>query len=168
MAHKLRSLAMIRKNEADPCPFGLDIPIACNTVGDLIDKMAPLEILGPDASSEEKDEIIEANKRLLRWQGPGMRCKYAGRILEPHTKAVECNWGEEDAGDQEAALVGSPNYSKQFSGIGLDGLYTIPLGYYTDNSIDRGFYYGQYSIESIAQDEDNSEAKTEESANKAE
>ena len=64
---------------------------------------------------------------------------------------VECNWNANDAGQhQDGVLVGSPFYYKHFSGIGLDGLYSYPLGYYTDNSIDRGMYYGMYSLEDIA------------------
>lgn len=152
MSRELKKLAMIRKNEADPCPFGLDIPLGCANVGDLITKMGPLSLLGMDADDEEKSELIKANRKLFNWQAPGSPCLYAGNILAEKTKAVECNWGETDEGDKEAALVGSPNYFKNFSGNGLDGTFTFPLGYYSDNSIDRGIYYGGFSIESIAEE----------------
>ena len=65
--------------------------------------------------------------------------------------------------------TGSPFYSKHFSGIGLDGLHSWPLGGYMDNSIDRGFYYGNYSVESTGSEEVEGiekKAVDEESANK--
>lgn len=150
MSKKIVKLAVIRKNDADPCPFGLSIPFGCDNAGEVIDNMAPIDILGPESTSEEKAEIIQANNHLLKWKSPGQPCKYAGQILE-NKEAVECNWDTEAAGDtQHATLRGSPLYYKHFSGVGLDGLYSYPLGYYTDNSIDRGMYYGMYSIESIS------------------
>ena len=83
----------------------------------------------------------------------GGRCVFAGKIFNDKD-AVECNWETNVSGTEEGpALMGSPFYYRHFSGTGLDGLYNYPLGYYTDNSIDRGMYYGMYSIESTGQEE---------------
>ncbi len=154
MSKKIKKLAVIRSNDEDSCPFGLPIPHGCRMAGDLITHMAPLDIL-EDMSDEEKSEIIRANKHLLKWKCPKERCAYAGKLFK-NKDVVECNWGASDEGTaQRGALVGSPFYYKHYSGIGLDGLYSYPLGYYTDNSIDRGMYYGMYSIESTGEsDED--------------
>jgi hypothetical protein len=149
MTKKLVKLAIIRKNEADPCPFALDIPFACQEVGDLVDKMSPVSKSAPDAPA-----LAASNQHLFLWKRPGHRCHYAGKILDPETHAVECNWNSTAAGEEGTPIVGSPWYTKHFSGVGLDGVYTFPLGYYADNSIDRGMYYGMYSIESIASEED--------------
>ncbi len=144
---KLVKLAVIRSNDNTSCPFGLSIPFACSTVGDLITRMAPMDVL-EDMSEKEKALIVKANKHLLMWKNPEARCLYAGKLFKDRG-VVECNWLAGDAGTtQRGALVGSPFYYKHYSGIGLDGLYSYPLGYYTDNSIDRGMYYGFYSIES--------------------
>ena len=153
MTKKIKKLAVIRSNEEHSCPFGLSIPYGCKCVGELIVHMAPLEIL-EDMSDEEKAEIARANKHLLMWKSPELRCIYAGKLFKDK-EVVECNWNANDEGtSQRGALVGSPFYYKHFSGIGLDGLYSYPLGYYTDNSIDRGMYYGMYSIESTGESDD--------------
>jgi len=156
MTKKIRKLAVIRSDSADGCPFGLPISYACKSVGELIYKMAPLDILGSDSTPEEKTEIAEANKHLLRWKAPEQRCPFAGKLFAERPKVVECSWGSnaKETGPG-GALKGSPFFWRMFSGTGLDGLYTYPLGYYTDNSIDRGLYYGPFSIESIAEDTTN-------------
>lgn len=152
MNKKIVKLAIIRKNDSDPCPFGLEIPIACESSGDLVDRMSPVRL-----SSDEAQSIVNSNQHLFIWKNPGQRCKYAGKIPEEETKSVECNWNSTAPGEEGTPIVGSPWYTKHFSGIGLDGVYTFPLGYYADNSIDRGMYYGMYSIESVASKEDSEE-----------
>ena len=154
MTKKIKKLAVIRSNTQDACPFGLPIPFGCKRVGDLITRMAPVDIL-EDSTEEEKEEIAKANRRLFMWMQSEepCECRYAGKLFKDKG-VVECNWDTDVSGEHEkAALVGSPYYYKHFSGIGLDGLYSYPLGYYTDNSIDRGMYYGMYSIESTGQKE---------------
>jgi hypothetical protein len=152
MSKKIVKLAMIRKENEDACPFGLPILLGCKNVGDLIDKMAPINVMGEDSSEEEKQAIITANNHLLNWKSPGAPCKYADKIIG-NKEAVECDWGTNTAGEAGGtALEGSPWYYKHFSGIGLDGLYSYPLGYFSDNSIDRGMYTGMFSIESVATD----------------
>lgn len=145
---KIVRLAVIRSDNVIPCPFGLTVPYACKTVGELIHKMGPINILGPDSSKDEIAEIAEANNHLLRWKSTGQRCPYAGKLF-PDKDVVECNWESNAPGAQSGgSLMGSPFFYKHFSGTGLDGLYSYPMGYYTDNSIDRGLYYGMYSVES--------------------
>ena len=147
MNKKIIKLAVIRSNSQDTCPFGLPIPFGCKKVGELISRMAPVDVLGQNSTDEEKNEIASANRHLLTWtlsEELGGRCKYAGMIFDKKN-VVECNWGTNVGGAKEGpALLGSPFYYRYF----LDGLYSYPLGYYTDNSIDRGMYYGMFSIES--------------------
>jgi len=147
-AKKIVKLAVIRKDEVDPCPFGLSIPFGCQHAGEAIDNMASLDVMGPETTPEEKKAISDANNHVLRWKGNG-QCKYAAKIIsEKH--GVDCSWQTSTAGEAGTALEGSPWYYKNFSGVGIDGLYSYPLGYFSDNSIDRGMYYGMYSVESIA------------------
>lgn len=150
MPKKIIRLAVIRKNEVDGCPFGLSIPEACSKAGSTVQRMAPLNIF-PDLIPTEKEEIIKANQYIYDWKAEGTPCLFAGKILSEKS-AVECNWNSTAAGETVGGtLMGSPFYAKMFSGVGLDGLYSYPLGFYQDNSIDRGPYQGMYSIESIAQ-----------------
>ena len=154
MTKKIFKLAVIRSSKQDECPFGLPIPFGCKKAGEFIARMAPLDVLGENAPKDEKDEIASANRRLLMWmlsEEAGRRCAFAGMIFEDKD-AVECNWDTNVSGRQEGeALLGSPYYYRHFSGTGLDGLYSFPLGFYADNSIDRGMYHGMYSIESTGQ-----------------
>ena|ERR1700748_25436 len=153
MAKKLVKLAIIRKDNEDGCPFGLPITMGCQNAGELVDKMAPINVMGEDSTDEEKQAIKIANNHLLNWQSLGTTCKYSSKIIESK-EAVECEFGEDSIDhDTGGALNGSPWYYKHFSGIGIDGLYSYPLGYFSDDSIDRGMYNGMYSIESIANEE---------------
>lgn len=145
---KIKKLAVIRSGKS--CPFGLLIPGGCKNAGKIVRHMSPLNIL-KDITPEEQAEIAKANNHLLNWKSPCERCMYAGVIFKDKL-VVECNWSENDAGSQQqGSLIGSPFYYKMFSGTGLDGLFSYPLGYYTDNSIDRGIYMGPYSIENIGE-----------------
>ena len=60
----MRKLAMIRKDDEDGCPFGLGIPHACQTVGELVDRMAPLDSLGDESSEDEKELEVEAENLI--------------------------------------------------------------------------------------------------------
>lgn len=160
MDKKIVKLAVIRKSGIDQCPFGLSIPDACSKVGRAVEHMAHLDIL-PNMDEEEKEEIVKANQHIYGWKADGTPCPFAGKLL-PEKSAVECNWDSTAPGETAGgALVGSPFYYKHFSGVGLDGLYSYPLGYYADNSIDRGMYHGMYSIESIAQSDPETTNKNE-------
>ena len=148
---KIVKLAIIRKDDSDPCPFGLPIPFGCQTAGQNIDKMFPLEKLGASSTKDELAKIATANQRLHAWgimnsgEKP-QQCKYAGKIF-PEQKGVDCNKGDTAEGQPEAGvLLGSPAYSKNFAGVSLDGLYSYPLGFLADYNISRNSFYGIYSI----------------------
>jgi len=151
---KMIKKAVIRSNESEPCPFGLPIPYGCHNAGNIVTFMAPLTILGPDTDEEELSEIAKANYHLFMWKNPCKRCKFAGKLFETHNDVVECSFDESYSGAPEigTALTGSPFYYKHFSGVGMDGLYSYPLGYYSDNSIDRAIYMGMYSLEGSGSD----------------
>lgn len=145
--------ADIRKNDDEGCPFGLRIPFGCKMAGDAVDRMGPLKILGEEASDEEKQTLANANKRMLNWtilgkttEEPG-RCKYAAKIF-PEKDAVECNYEDTAPGvGQKSVTLAAPFYSQIFSGIGLNGLYSYPIGFYADYNISRNLFYGLYSLQ---------------------
>lgn len=145
MSKKIIKLAIIRKDSEDSCPFGLGITEGCKNAGKLIIKMAPADALGEDVTKEEKDAIFEANRKLYRWGSCGDRCTYAGKIMKAQG-AVECNFRSNAPGITEKGLLGAPFYSKVYNNLGLDGLYSYPLGYYADHNISRNLYYGAYSL----------------------
>ena len=157
MTKKVVKLAVIRKEDADPCPFGLSIPFGCKHAGETIDKMAPLSIAGEDATLEEREKIAKANKKFYTWQLMNSTekpkpCKYAASIMD-NQGAVDCNYSDTAPGVKGAPILGSPFYSRVMSGVGLDGLYSVPLGYYADFNISRNLYYGIYSIQANANPE---------------
>lgn len=146
-----RKLAVIRKNDDTPCPFGMQVPWACKNAGQIIERMAPLDVLGPEASDDEQRVLAKANLRLLVWElmsgNQPERCTYASHVF-PDKSAVDCNFGDTAPGqDQKSALLGSPFYSRLFTGIALDGLYSYPLGFYGDYNISRNLFYGLYSLQ---------------------
>ena len=141
----------IRKNDMDPCPFGLSIPFACSKAGDCIRKLAPEKALGDEAEDNEKSALARANRKMLSWclmQGETpKRCVYAAKVF-PDQRAVECNFEDTAPGvGEKASLVGAPFYSQIFSGIAMNGLYSYPIGYYADYNITRNLAYGLYSLQ---------------------
>lgn len=160
MSKKIKKLAVIRSDleGGSSCPFGLPISSACKTVGETIYKMAPLSILGDESTEEEEEELSAANQHLYRWNLENKRCPYAGKLFPDNQGVVECNWGSNAPGvNNQPALRGSSFFYRPFNGTGLDGLYSIPLGYYTNNSIDIGYYYGPFSFEATASKEKDEE-----------
>lgn len=152
MFKKLVKLAVIRDNDENPCPFGLDIPFACSSAGEYVDRMAPVNILGKDASTKEKELIKKSNNRLLVWaimQGDEepSKCKYAAKVF-PDKEKVDCSFGDTGSGETPATFLGSPYYSRNFSGIGTMNMTSIPLGYYVDGDISRNLFYGITSFQS--------------------
>ena len=142
---------MIRKNDESPCPFGLPIPFGCKHAGNVIEKMAPLDMLGEEATPEEKKKVSDANVRVLAWSIMGSslepkKCPYAAKLFD-QKEAVECNYEDTAPGMGDVPLAGSPFYSQIFSGVGLEGLYSYPIGYYSDFSITRNLYYGALSLQ---------------------
>lgn len=156
---KIIKLAVIRDNDNEPCPFGLSIPGACKSVGKFIQNMAPLDAMGPDSTSEERKQIAKANQRLMRIMVMAsseepQSCVYAGKLF-PKMDKVECNYGDTAPGIKErGTLIGSPFYSQHFSGVGLDGLNSAPMGFYGDSNISRNSYYGLYSLQGSLDIED--------------
>jgi len=144
-------LAEIRTNDDSPCPFGLPIPFGCKYAGKNVERMAPLDMMGKDTSPEEKKMIAAANTKLLAWNllrspdKPG-QCPYVGKLIEKNDM-VECNYSDSAPGEGPGqALMAAPFYSKIFSGV-LNGLYTYPVGFYSDYNVSRNLYYGTYSLQ---------------------
>lgn len=152
MSKGVKKLAVIRENSDVRCPFGLSIPKACHVAGEYVDKMAPLEDLPMETTEEEKQLVAKANNKLLSWAlmqdtTEIKTCKYLSSFFKDKS-AVDCNWGDTAAGTpNSAALLGSPFYSRIFSGVGLDGLYSYPIGWYADYNISRNLFYGIYSLQ---------------------
>ncbi len=148
---KVVKLAIVRTDDADPCPFGLPIPFGCKHAGEFIDKMAPLKVVGEDGTDKDKDQIRKANKKLLTWRlmesaEEPEQCKYSSDVVKSHD-AVVCNYEDSAPGVGNAPFTGAPFYSKVMQGMGLEGLTSYPIGYYADYNISRNSFYGEYSIQ---------------------
>lgn len=150
---KLIKLSIIRDNESQGCPFGLSIPSACKIAGDTVKNMTSISDLD-DTTKEQENSIINSNNRILRWKSTNQQCIYADKLF-PNSPTVECNFGDTAPTQKEkSVLLGSPFYSQHFAGIGLDGLYSYPLGFYADYNISRNTYYGIYSLQGMNQNKD--------------
>lgn len=135
-------LAIIRGEEVRDCPFGLPITKACQNAGEAIHRMAPLS---STEDEEEQQKIIKANKMVYVYHKTGERCPYADKIMEVHNK-VDCDFADTGEGLQSTPFRGSPLYPSTFYGIGLDGLYGYPLGFYADNNESRNLFFGLFSL----------------------
>lgn len=143
---KIIKLSIIRDNDSQGCPFGLSIPLACKIAGDTVKSMTNISNLD-DATKEQEQFITNANNRILQWKSQNKQCIYADKLF-PNSPTVECNFGDTAPTQKEKSiLLGSPFYSQHFAGIGLDGLYSYPLGFYADYNISRNTYYGIYSLQ---------------------
>lgn len=148
MKKKLVKLAVIRKNHEDGCPFGLEIPLGCESAGQWIDRLAPLDSV-PDFTEKQIEEVKAQNLRLIVWgimQGGPSSCRYAEKIF-PKLQGVQCTYGSTTPGMKgDVPIRGTPYFARIMSGIGLDGLYNNPpAGFYTDNTM-RNSYYAVYSL----------------------
>ncbi len=123
------------------CPFGLPITSACLNAGDSVSHMCPLDFITKD----KKKQTQKANARVYVYHKTDERCLYAANVMENHG-AVNCDFGDSAAGMHTPAFVGSPLYSQTFAGIGLDGLYAFPLGFYADNNQSRNLFEGLFSL----------------------
>lgn len=144
-------LAEVRENAENPCPFGLPIPFGCKHAGKHVERMAPIEVMGKDVSEDEAQMIGSANTKLLAWnllrstEKPA-QCPYAGNIIEGRD-VVECNFDDTAPGEGPAqALTATPFYHKVFLGA-INGLFTYPVGFYSDYNVSRNLYYGTYSLQ---------------------
>lgn len=152
MSKKLVKLAVIRTNEEQSCPFGLPVPFGCKYAGGVINRMAPLSALGDDPKPSEKKKVSDANVKVLAYTLMGSseepsKCDYAAHIFDKK-EAVECNYEDTAPGEgQKGALLGAPFYDQIFAGVGLNGLFSYPIGYYADYNISRNLYYGIFSLQ---------------------
>lgn len=137
----LKRLAVIRKENIRPCPFGLPIPTACKYAGDAIDRMQVLE----EVEKEKRDGVKRSNKRIYVHSKTNERCPYADKIAEDH-EAVHCDYGEGGERLRDFPLRPSPFYPRVFSGLGQTGLFSYPVDYYWDNPEARSLFTGIYSI----------------------
>jgi hypothetical protein len=152
MTKRHLKLAAIRKNDDNPCPYGLPIPFGCQYSGGVIDRMATFDMMGKEVTDEEKQEIADANVKLLAWSITNeeheiKKCPYAAKIFEEKNSS-ECNYDDTAPGEgQKSTLMAAPFYSQIFSGIALNGLYSYPIGYYADYNISRNLFYGIFSLQ---------------------
>jgi hypothetical protein len=123
------------------CPFGLPITLACHNAGDSVTHMCPVEVM----SKDKRDRIILANKRIYLYHKTDQRCLYAVNVMD-EVRAVNCDFGDVGQGMGGPAFSGSPLYAQTFSGIGLDGLYAFPMGFYADNNESRNLFQGLFSL----------------------
>ena len=139
----MRKCAFIRKDEdgVRQCPFGLPITAACEHAGDSVSHMCPIQSVEKD----KRGQVEMANKRVYVHYKTDSRCLYASNIMEQN-KAVNCDFGDTGAGMSTPTFNGSPLYAQTFSGIGLDGLYAFPLGFYADNNESRNLFQGLFSL----------------------
>lgn len=135
-------LAIIRGDEVRGCPFGLPITDACENAGNSVDRMAPLTHIEEE---EQKKSVTKANRLVYAYHKDGKKCPFADKILKEHGK-VDCDFGDTGAGQQSTPFRGSPLYPRTFHGIGLDGLYGYPLGFYGDNNESRNLFFGLFSL----------------------
>jgi hypothetical protein len=136
--------ATIRGESVRECPFGLPIPEACINVGDAIHRMAP---------AEDNQKLAKANRLVYAYHKGCKNCPYTDKVLEEHKK-VDCDFGDTAAGKKSMPFRGSPLYPQTFHGIGLDGLYGYPLGFYADNNESRNLFFGLFSMLGSATTED--------------
>ncbi len=132
---------MIRGNGASACPFGLPAIEACKCAGNCVDRMAPVD----QANEQETERLARANRIVYAYCKEKCNCKYADKIIESKEK-VDCDFGDTGAGQRTPSFRGSPLYPQTFHGIGLDGLYGYPLGYYSDNNESRNMFFGLFSL----------------------
>jgi len=133
--------AFIRKdkNGENSCPFGLPILNACENAGDSVTYMCPIE------EAPEGSFVDKANKRIYIHYKTDSRCLYASNIIK-EKEAVNCNFGDTGAGTKMPSFSGSSLYPQTFGGVGLDGLYAYPLGFYADNNESRNLFMGLFSL----------------------
>ena len=136
-----KKLAMIRQQDANECPFGLPIALACKNAGDTVLKMQPLE----DVPSEQRKRYKGANRRAYRHHQDGKRCIYADKIIEGKD-IVNCDFGDFGEGIRDHPIRPSPYYPRVFNGIAQTGLYVYPVGSYSDNSEAQQLFSGINSM----------------------
>lgn len=139
----MKKCAFVRSdvNNDKKCPFGLPITTACEHAGNSVTHMCPL----PMVEADKQDVIKLANARVYIYYKTGERCIYAANIIE-NKQSVNCDFGDTAAGMHGPPMMGSPLYAQTFAGVGLDALYSYPLGFYADNSASRNLFEGLFSL----------------------
>jgi hypothetical protein len=136
----MNKCAFIR-NKNKGCPFGLPISETCKNAGSCVSNMCPLEMV----PENKRERTAKANARVYIYYKTGNRCIYADNVIE-RLNAVNCSFGDNAAGLGAAPFTGSPLYAQTFSGVGLDGLYAFPMGWYADNNQSRNLFQGLFSL----------------------
>lgn len=138
----MRKRCWIRGEDKEKrCPFGLPITAACQHAGESVTHMCPLE----SVPENRRERVALANKRVYLYHKDDRRCLYAVNVFD-EAKAVNCDFGDVAQGMGGPAFTGSSLYSQTFSGVGLDGLYAFPMGYYADNNESRNLFQGLFSL----------------------
>lgn len=123
------------------CPFGLPITMGCEHAGNSVANMCPLKMV----PVEKQEQVKKANQRVYLYHRTNSRCLYAADIIESKD-TVNCDFGDVAAGMHAPAFQGSPLYAQTFAGVGIDGLYAFPLGFYADNNTSRNLPEGLFSL----------------------
>ena len=128
-------LAILRSDNK-PCPFGLSIPNGFKSAGNLFNSMHLIE----NGSNKFK------NISLVENYSEKKPCIHNRKIINDF---VNCE-APFDTHTKEFPREPVKFYTPM-GGLGLEGLTTDPIGYLYDNSLDNGYYYGNYSMESVAE-----------------
>lgn len=142
-------IATIRgPNTLHQCPYGLEISISCQSVGEAIYKMEPLD----EVPLEQLKKYVQANRKVYRHEMTGDRCPYSDKIPLNRNDLVNCDYGDQGAGEREWPMPQNSSYPRMFSGVGQAGLYAYPIGAYTDypgtlQTVSPGIYstFSQFS-----------------------
>ena len=137
----MKKNSWIRTEEDRKCPFGLPIISACKNAGNSVANMCPLK----EVDKEKFENVEIANKRIYIYYKTNNRCLYASNIMEKHN-AVNCDFGDTAAGMKTPTFEGSPMYVQTFTGVGLNGFYAFPLGFYADYAASRNLFQGLFSL----------------------
>ena len=136
-----RKQAFIRGDCGKQCPFGLNIPNACKSVGDAILRMTPIEEL----DDADKEKYTKTNQIVYTYCKERKPCKFADKIMDDKFHKVDCDFGDVGGGQHSSNWQGSPLYPGTFNSMMLSGLHTRPLGWYSDNSAARNMFMGLFS-----------------------
>jgi len=124
----MKKLAVIRDEESEKCPFGLNILSGCKLVGDSISQMDPLDSA---EDREIKEKVRRNNEVIYLTQKNDSQCPYANKILNDFN-AVECNYGDTASGEKTSYLPASPLYPRNTIGDGVSPSLQTPVQVGTD------------------------------------
>lgn len=137
----MKKLAVIRKTDLRPCPFGLPITTACKNAGNSVEQMQSIF----DVDKSKRTKVSKANKRIYLFHKTNSRCVYADKIADEHD-SVHCDYGEAGEKLRDFPLRPSPFYPRVFAGLGNTGLFAYPIDFYWDNPEARSLFTGIYSV----------------------